>query len=99
MWRQLHQTEYSYLRASADNIIPFYLVLINKTLGRVHSTIVAIEEANITIYSECVIVAFAIQHTMSLRHITFSSVACPDLTYFPTLSHTRHYFRKIVFLH
>jgi hypothetical protein len=50
-------------------------------------------ESNIT-YSECVPVALGIQHAVRMRRIILSSVACPRLQYFSTLSHKRHDIRK-----
>jgi hypothetical protein len=41
-------------------------------------------------------VALVIQHAKRMRHIMLSSVACPDLQYFYTLSHKRHDFRQKV---
>ena len=45
-------------------------------------------------YSECLSVALFFQHAMSMRRIIVSSLACPALQYFSTLSHKRHDFRK-----
>ena len=45
-------------------------------------------------YSECMSIALFIQRAMRVRHILLSSVACPDLQYFYTLSHKRHGFRN-----
>jgi len=40
-------------------------------------------------YSECVSVALFIQHAKRMRRIVLSSVACPVLPHFSTLSHKR----------
>jgi hypothetical protein len=45
-------------------------------------------------YSEYVFVALVIQHAMRIRRIILSSVACPVLHYFSTLSHKQRDFRK-----
>ena len=45
-------------------------------------------------YSESVSVDLVIQHAQRMRRIIFSSVACPTLQYFSTLSHKRQDFRK-----
>jgi hypothetical protein len=41
-------------------------------------------------------VALAIQHAKRMRHIIFSSAACPAVPYFVTLSHKRQDFRENV---
>jgi len=61
-----------------------------EVLSRNHS---CCEKGKGMAHSGCVSVALAIQHLMRMRSIILSSVACPALSYYSTLSHKRQDFR------
>ena len=56
--------------------------------------IFAVEKAKSITCSANVFVALVIQHAKRMRLIILSSVACPDLLHFSTLSHERHGYQE-----
>jgi len=68
-------------------------IVLRNIEGRSHNHCCRERAIRIT-YSECVSVAFTIQHAKRMRRIILSSVTCPAVPYFATLSHTRHHFRR-----
>jgi hypothetical protein len=68
---------------------------INVKLRYVPVIIFAVERQYVHItYSECVSAASVIQHAKCMSRIILSCVACLEQTYFSTLPHKRHDFRK-----
>jgi hypothetical protein len=69
------------------------IVCTNVTLSHFYVIIFVVEKQNIT-YSEFVSVVLTTHNSKRTHSIILSSVACPAVPYFSTLSHDRDDFRK-----
>ena len=70
-----------------------------RNIEELSSNIYCLGKAISVTCSKCVSVTFAIHNAMLINHTTLSSVACPDLPDFSTLSKKRNLFRKKKVLH